>query len=163
MEPASVGILGEIESLTITPEQFAAFAPLASAPTRAALFAVSDGQSVLNRILMQHDITEPPAVAMFLALAGMASDGFTKFNSPSFGLAVPDWLSKCAREWQRYELSEDAVEWRWEMVAECAATLFGIDDLPWSVAASYLASACNVLGIEDESEKYALDDRGASE
>ena len=148
--------------MTITRQQFAAIAPHAAPATADALFAMNrDGQRAIDRILAEHGITEPPAVAMFLTLCSLASYGFAGFDLPGYGLSALDWLVARAREWHDHGLSEYAAEWQWVPLLDYASALYGFS-MAYRVEDQRLAEVCAVLGVENRSEELALD-RGASE
>jgi len=146
--------------MTITRAQFVALAPAALPATVDALFAIDwRGAALLNRIAARHDFTDA-AIAQFLACASIASEGFTNFNRPFFGVTTGNWLVRAARLWKNYKLDESANEWDWQGVAECAATIFDAPDTAWLAVNDTLAAVCAALGVEDRSEEFALEDHG---
>lgn len=148
--------------MTITAEQFLILAPAASLAVVDDLLTKGDHKDTqLNRILDRHGITEQPAVAQFLTVCHLASRGFTNFDKPIFGVGVLDWLSARARQWQDADLTADALNWDWLTVIETAATLYGLPAKAWLDVNGELGAVCKALGIPDQSEEFALEDRGA--
>lgn len=142
--------------MTISLAQFAAAFPLASAATQAALFT-RDGNltPALERILGAHGITEPHVAAQFLTACGLASDGFTNFDRPVFGLSLLDWLTARAREWQDLGANEDAAAWLWmDLIDGYIGTAFGIPTIYWNEVHKTLATVCAALGVEDRSDQH---------
>ena len=136
--------------MTISLEQFRVLAPSATLATQAALFERDSTLAPqIERILTTHGITEPPAVAMFLACVSLASNGFTKFDRPIFGLAPLDWLTARAREWQELGLSVEAIDWNWEYVVQRAATEWDAAETSWPHANATLTATCEALGVEE--------------
>lgn len=164
--------------MTITPQQFASCAPSATPATVDALFALDwRGASLLNRVITRHDFTDA-AIAQFFASASLASNGFTKFNKPFFGVGCASWLVRAARLWRNYGLNESADEWDWQRVVECSATIFNLPSTAWLKINDTLAAVCKALGVVNDSEagaindadwliaqggEFALEDRGATE
>ncbi len=159
--------------MKITRKQFAAIAPMADAETVDALFAPSaDGQPEIDRIMAECKITEPSVVAQFLTCCSLATDRFTKFHFGKLGVDVITWLSQPketsaysgeqgrARDFYDYKLPSDAAQWDWQGVADCCATLFPIATCAWLEVNNRLTEVCAALGIEDQSEKFALEDDG---
>ena len=143
---------------------------MADAETVEALFAPSaDGQPEIDRILAECKITEPPVVAQFLACVSLATDRFTKFHFDKLGVDVITWLSQKketsaymgeqgrARDFYDFKLQASAREWDWQTVVDCCATLFPIAKCAWLEVNNRLAEVCAALGIEDQSEKFALE------
>jgi hypothetical protein len=140
--------------MTITREQFQQLAPAA---TVEALFAPNDdNQPTIHRILAEHGITETAVVAQFLAACSLVSDGFTDFSRQVSAGGVADWLSVRAREWYKSDFNSDAREWDWLTIVDSL-----IAPIDFTEANQTLATVCAVLGIQDESEDYALEDHGA--
>lgn len=157
--------------MNLTRKQFAAIAPMADAETVDALFAPSaDGQPEIDRILAECKITEPSVVAQFLACCSLATDRFTKFHFGQLGVDIITWLSQPketsaylgeqgrARDFCDNKLLSDASEWDWQGVVDCCATLFPIAKCAWLDVNNRLAEVCAALGIEDQSEKFALEE-----
>lgn len=147
------------EKLTLSLEQFRTAFPTASSTAAAALFA-RDAKltTVIERILGDHGITEPPAVAHFLMACGLASEGFTKFDAPVFGLGAPDWLAARAREWQDAKLSEEADNWQTEFVIQNLPDTFALPN-NWPAVWRVLDGVCEALGAVQPSGEA---DEGAS-
>lgn len=151
--------------MTITPTQFAVIAP--DAPLSALHALVGDGDGVnshLAQTLAAHDLTEPGVVAQFLAACHLASGGFVSFVAPQplgGGRALfqsPEaWIEARARDWHEWKLTEWASEWDINYIADKWAERF-------EFARDYLQiwdklqAVCNALGVEDQSEKFALDE-----
>ncbi len=141
--------------MIISPEQFQQFAPAAQPATVAALFATDwRGASLLNRITARHDFTDA-AIAQFLACASIASEGFTNFNKPFFGIHCGSWLVRAARLWRDYGLDTDANDWNWQDIVSCASVLLDAPEVGWLAVNDTLAAVCAALGIEDRSEQFA--------
>lgn len=140
--------------MQISLEQFAMCFPNASAETRAALFTRAQplGPRTIDRILADHGITELHVVAQFLTACSLASNGFTNFDRPVFGLALLDWLTARAREWRDAGANEDAAAWLWLDLIDRIAVLFGVPDTYWNEVHRTLAAVCAALGVEDRSE-----------
>lgn len=148
----------------ITCAQFQQIAPNAMPETVDALFALNaDGQPTIQRILGEHDITEPHVIAQFITALSLASDKFTNFNRPIFGLSLLDWLTARAREWRETGANEEAADWCWaEIIDGEVGVMFALPTIYWNDVHKRLADVCAALGVEDRSEEFALD-RGASE
>lgn len=149
----------------ITRAQFQQIAPNAAPEAVDALFASGIGrQSPITRTLHQYGITEPHVVAQFLTALSLASDEFTNFNRPIFGLSLIDWFTARAREWRDSGANEEAAEWDWiEIVDGYVGTMYAIPMIYWNDVHKRLAKVCAVLGVEDRSDEFALEDHGASE
>lgn len=149
--------------VAISLDQFRQFAPAASLETQAALFR-RDLTLVpaMERILVDHGITEPHVVAQFLTACSLASDGFTNFDRPMFGLSLLDWLTARAREWQDASCNQMAAEWDWKVMFSMLDVKWNMEHRDWPEINEVLANVCSALGVADESEARALD-RGASE
>lgn len=164
-QPAPSGASARTESdksITITRSQFQQIAPDARPEILDALFAFGiGGSSPLARTLTQYDIIEPHVVAQFLTALSLASDRFTDFSRPIFGLSLMDWFTARAREWRDAGANDDASVWLWmEIIDGYVGTLFAIAPIYWNDARSRLAEVCAALDVEDES---VIEDRGASE
>lgn len=150
--------------MTTTRQQFASCAPSATPETVDALFALnSDNQPTIHRILAEAGITEPAVVAQFLTCAHLASNGFTNFEQPVYGLSAIDWLSARAREWFELKCTEMALEWDWRILVNVLDVKWAMEYMDWPQINETLADICAVLGIEDQSNNDVLEDRGASE
>jgi hypothetical protein len=148
--------------MEITRAQFQTLAPAALPATVDALFVIDwRGADLLNRVMARHDFTDP-AIACFIACASLASDGFTNFNRPFFGVRCGSWLVRAARLWKNYKLDESANEWDWGGVAECADTIFNMPTTAWLLVNDTLTAVCAALGVE-EGFADEPEDHGASE
>ncbi len=148
----------------ITRAQFQQIAPNAAPEAVDALFASNaDGQPTIRRILDEHDITEPHVIAQFLACSYLASDGFTNFNHPAYGLSILDWLSARAREWFKLGCTKLAVDWDWLAVVSMVDVTWDFEYMDWSQINGALSAVSVAMGIEDRSDEFALEDHGASE
>lgn len=148
----------------LTRLQFQQIAPNAAPETVDALFALNaDGQSPIARTLHQYGITEPHVVAQFLTALSLASNEFTSFDRPIFGLSLLDWLTARAREWHDMGSNEDAAEWDWQILLSRVDVKWDMRYYDWPEIDTVLAKVCAVLGVEDQSEEFALEDHGASE
>ena len=145
--------------------QFLQIAPNATPEAVDALFASGIGrQSPITRTLHQYGITEPHVVAQFLTALSLASDEFTNFNRPIFGLSLIDWVTARAREWRDSGANEEAAEWNWVGIIDgYVGTMYAIPMIYWNDVHKRLAKVCAVLGVEDRSDEFALEDHGASE
>lgn len=69
-------------------------------PAASLLGSTGEGPSVIDDILMRCGITDPRAVAMFLAIAAYDSDGLTKFRAADGETLEPgEWLYRRAMKW----------------------------------------------------------------
>lgn len=141
--------------MTITLDQFRVLAPSATPLAQAALFQPGSfpEPSAINRILDAHGITEPHVAAQFLAACSLASNGFTNFDRPVYGLSILDWLTARAREWEEAGANHDADGWLWmDLIDGQVGTLFGIPTTYWNDVHKCLATVCEALGVEDRSD-----------
>lgn len=148
--------------MTITREQFAALAPAASPATVDALFAErSPDVSVIDFILADNGLTEPAALAQFLAACHVSSVGFTQFNQPFYGVSLLVWFTCRASQWTKAKMAIGAELWDWQQTAWDAAWLFDWPTLPWLLVNDTLSAVCAALGVEegfpDEPEEDGYD------
>lgn len=151
--------------MEITRAQFQALTPAALPATVDALFVSvepSYPDTLINFILADNGLTEPAALAQFLAAVHISSVGFTQFNQPFYGVTPQDWLSRRARQWTDAKMAIGAELWDWEQTAWDAAWLFDWPTLPWLHVNDTLTAVCVALGVE-EGFADELEDHGASE
>ncbi|NBU79990.1 MAG: hypothetical protein EBS50_13135 [Sphingomonadaceae bacterium] len=153
--------------MVITPQQFAAFSPhngIAPA-TIHALCGDGDGTgSHLAQTLEAHGMTEPGIAAQFLAACHLASKGFVSFVVPHAADAKrvefqwpESWVEARACDWTTWNLNSDAREWDFNVIVDHFARSFEFTrSYPeiWRV----LNRVCRALGVEDQSEEFALQD-----
>lgn len=136
------------EKLTFSLEQFRNAFPAIEPNAAAALFVRDSLTSprLIERILTDHGITEPPAVVHFLAVCGLASDDFTNFNKPIYGLDALEWLAARAREWESLKLSEEANDWQTDFVIQNLPDTFALPG-NWPAIWRVLDRVCEALGV----------------
>lgn len=150
--------------MTITFDQLQALAPYAMPPDLRALADGEDCSNHLSTTLAVHGLTEPGVIAQFLTMCLLASDGLVKFVTPQplgSGRALfqtPEgWIDARAKDWQEWRLTEWAHEWDINYIADKWAERFEFARDYFQVWEK-LQTVCDALGVENLSEKFALDD-----
>jgi hypothetical protein len=138
--------------MEITRQQFQTLAPAALPATVDALFvsvAPNYPDTLINFILADNGLTEPAALAQFLAAVHISSVGFTQFNQPFYGVSPMVWLTCRASQWTKAKLAIGAELWDWQQTAWDAAWLFDWPTLPWLLVNDTLTAVCVALGVEE--------------
>ena len=144
--------------------QLATIAPDASVQTLNALFALdADGQPHICRAMNEAGITEPDDVAQFLAVTMLASNGFVNFATATgsghiLAQSPADWLRDKAKDWFDLKMSNESRTWDWSCIVNHLGVKWAINGYDWPDTWDALNRVCDVLGVENRSEEFALQD-----
>lgn len=143
--------------------QLATIAPYAAPFTLNALFALDgDGQPHICRAMAEAGITEPDDVAQFLAVTMLASNGFINFATADGGHILAqspvDWIRDKAKDWYDLKMSDEARAWDWSCIVNHLGVKWAINGATWPDTWQALDDVCDVLGVGNRMEEFALQD-----